>query len=269
MLQAGRMTVRVWYRALATIMALTAGGQASAAEKWRSIFDGKTLDGWTPKIVGYAAGDNFAQTFSVRDGAIRVSYAGYDRFNFRFGHLFYRVPLKSYRLRLKYRIIEGGEVEGAPKWSRSNSGVMFYAQSPQSMAREQWFPASVEFQLLGREGRDNTLEPTGSVCTPGTNITIDGGRLKTHCATSIGPVVPNDSWTDLELEVRANGQVIHRINGVEVLRYNGVELDLADLTAEPLIAAQNGSLTLSSGYIALQSEGQPVEFKDIAVLETL
>ena len=265
-MQGGKF-MKGWICALTPILVCLASSQATAQEKWQPLFDGHTLNGWTPKIAGYPAGDNFGQTFSVRDGAIRVSYAGYDQFNYRFGHLFYKLPFRAYRLRLKYRIIEGGEVRGAPKWSRSNSGVMFDSQSPESMALGQWFPASIEFQLLGREGR-NPPEPTGSVCTPGTNITINGERLKSHCATSTGPVVANNTWTDLELEVRADGQVIHRINGVEVLRYSGVELNLRDLTAEPLIGAQKGVTAVSSGYIALQSEGQPVEFKDIAILET-
>ncbi len=246
------------------LLALLASRETMAQEKWQPIFDGRTLDGWTPKVTGHPSGDNFADTFSVRDGAIRVSYERYGPFNYQFGHLFYKVPFKAFRLRLKYRILAEA-AKDAPPWGRSNSGVMFASQSPQSMALDQWYPASVEFQILGRN--ENDPKPTGSVCTPGTNVTIKGEKLKTHCATSSGPIVPNGTWVDLELDVLPDGQVAHIINGVEVLRYDHVELNLLDLTSEPLIGAQKGNRTPMGGYIALQSEGHSIEFKDIALQE--
>jgi hypothetical protein len=59
-------------------IALAANACQSApqgGEKWRPIFDGKTLDGWTAKIRGFPLGENYRDTFSVKDGAIVVSYA--------------------------------------------------------------------------------------------------------------------------------------------------------------------------------------------------
>lgn len=229
---------------------------------WQPIFDGRTLDGWSPKIVGHAAGDNYQQTFIVRDGAIRVSYAGYDRFGARFGHLFYRTPFKAYRLRLSYRVLEPS-LPDTPGWARGNSGVMFHAQSAESMALGQPFPVSLEFQILGRDGEG--ARPTGSVCTPGTNITIAGAPVKAHCTTSTGPTIPNGTWTELELEVSPDGEVIQRIDGAAVHRYAGLELDPADPTTRQLITERGGVLALTGGYIALQSEGHPIEFRNIRV----
>src|SRR5687768_1688928 len=103
---------------------LASGAWAADSAKagpWRPIFDGRSLEGWTPKIAGHPAGDNYRQTFMVKDGAIRVSYAGYERFDGEFGHLFYKTPFKAYRLRLSYRFLDPG-VPGTPKWARSNSG---------------------------------------------------------------------------------------------------------------------------------------------------
>jgi Domain of Unknown Function (DUF1080) len=245
------------------ILLLTTAGSAQAQTRWKSIFDGKTLEGWTPKIVGHPAGDNFQETFVVKDGAIQVSYAGYDRFANRFGHLFYKTPFSAYRLRLEYRVLEPS-LPDTPGWARGNSGVMFHAQSPSSMTLSQSFPVSLELQILGRDGEGP--RPTGSVCTPGTNITIDGVMAKTHCITSSGPTIPNQTWTRLELEVSAKGEVTHRINGQVVHRYAGLELDPADLTTRQLIA-ENGGLTLTSGYVALQSEGHPIAFRKIQVRE--
>jgi len=234
------------------------------AGKWRSIFNGRSLDGWTPKIAGHPLGENYRDTFIVKDGAIRVSYAGYDRFNAQFGHLIYRTPLKAYRLRLSYRLLDPG-VPDAPKWARSNSGVMFFGQAPETMTLAQQFPVSIEFQILGKDG--DGPRPTGSVCTPGTNIYFDGVMAKPHCTVSNGPTIPNGTWTRLELEVRPNGDVVQRINGAEVLHYGRPELDPREPDAQPLIAQRSGQLALTEGYISLQSEGHPIEFKDIEVLE--
>ena len=247
--------------ALATIV-LFAG--AAKAQAWRPIFDGRSLNGWVPKIAGHALGENWRDTFVVKDGAIRVSYVGYDRFNSQFGHLIYTTPLKAYRLRLSYRMLDPG-VPTAPAWARSNSGVMFFGQAPETMTRDQQFPVSIEFQILGKDG--DAPRPTGSVCTPGTNILLDGVQAKAHCTISHGPTIANGTWTRLELDVRPDGEVIQRINGVEVLRYSRPELDPRDPDARPLIAARGGALALTQGYVSLQSEGHPIEFKDIEVQE--
>lgn len=250
--------------AAALLAAASFGTSAQAEGRWRPIFNGRSLDGWIPKIAGHPLGENFHDTFVVKDGAIRVSYAGYDRFNGQFGHLIYRAPLKAYRLRLSYRLLEPG-MPDAPKWARSNSGVMFYGQAPETMTLDQKFPVSVEFQILGQDGEG--ARPTGSVCTPGTNVVIDGAMAKAHCTVSSGPTIPNGTWTRLELEVRPDGEVIQRINGVDVMRYRQVELDPRDPDAQPLIAQRGGALALTEGYVSLQSEGHPIEFKDIEVQE--
>jgi hypothetical protein len=56
---------------------------------WKSLFDGKTLNGWTTKIVGYPAGEDPSETFRVKDGAIVISYDKYGGdMKARWAHLF-------------------------------------------------------------------------------------------------------------------------------------------------------------------------------------
>jgi len=244
-----------------------ARAEAVTAGAWRPIFDARTLDGWTPKIAGHPAGDNYRQTFVVDHGAIRVSYAGYDLFKNQFGHLFYKTPFKAYRLRLTYRFLDPG-LPDTPTWARSNSGVMFHSQSPESMTLDQSFPVSVEFQLLG-DKRD-APKATGAVCTPGVNITFDGVQAKDHCTPPVnGPTIANGTWTKLELEVLPNGEVSQKINGVTVQHYAGLTYDPKDTVAPGAQAylAAHGDAPITEGYIALQSEGHPVEFKDIEIQE--
>ncbi|USQ98288.1 3-keto-disaccharide hydrolase [Caulobacter sp. RL271] len=262
---------------LASGLALCVGLAASAQEPkapepkagpWRSLFDGKTLNGWTPKVAKHPAGENYRDTFVVDHGAIRVSYAGYDKMNGQFGHLFYKTPFKAYRLRLTYRFLTEGGLPDTPAWARSNSGIMFASQSPESMTVDQSFPVSVEFQLLGKEG--DAPRPTGAVCTPGVTITIDGAKVKEHCTPPANaPTVPNGTWVKAELDVLPNGEITQKINGVTVHHYADVTLDPEDTVADgakPYILAR-GAQPVTEGYIALQSEGHPIEFKDIEIQE--
>src|SRR5690349_18984538 len=72
---------------------------------WVPLFDGKTLDSWTPKIKGYELGDNHADTFRVENGAIVVRYDKYKEFDGKFGHLFYKDKFSHYRVRIEYRFV--------------------------------------------------------------------------------------------------------------------------------------------------------------------
>ena len=71
---------------------------APRPDKWISLFNGRDLEGWTPKIRGYAAGENCGNTFRVEDGLLKVAYDQYDAFEDRFGHLFYKDEFSNYRL---------------------------------------------------------------------------------------------------------------------------------------------------------------------------
>jgi len=65
-------------------------GLAAAEEaRWEPLFNGKDLTGWTPKIRGCEAGENFQHTFRVVDGVLKVDYSDYKAWDNRYGHLFY------------------------------------------------------------------------------------------------------------------------------------------------------------------------------------
>ncbi|WP_411675592.1 DUF1080 domain-containing protein [Caulobacter segnis] len=253
---------------LAFCASVAASAQEPKAGPWRPLFDGKTLNGWTPKVAKHPAGENYRDTFVVDHGAIRVSYAGYDKLDGQFGHLFYKTPFKAYRLRLTYRFLTEGGLPDTPAWARSNSGIMFLSQSPESMTVDQPFPVSVEFQLLGKDG--DAPRPTGAVCTPGITITIDGAKVKEHCTVPANaPTIPNGTWVQAELDVLPNGEITQKINGVAVHHYADATLDPDDTVAggaKPYILAR-GAQPVTEGYIALQSEGHPIEFKDIQIQE--
>lgn len=224
------------------------------------LFDGRTLSGWTPKITGHALGADPRGTFAVRDGAIRVSYGEYARFGGAFGHLAYATPFTAYRVRFEYRFF-GRALPDIEPWQGSNSGIMLHGQPPRSMRRDQQFPVSIEVQLLGAERAEPA--PTGNLCTPGTQVAIGGRVVPEHCTNSSGPIIPNGRWVKAEVEVDRAGNVTHFIEGRPVLRYGGLRYDPADPDAKPLIARAGGRTALRGGFIYLQSEGHPVEFRKI------
>ncbi len=230
--------------------------------KWTSLFNGKDLTGWTPKLTGYDLGVNAMNTFRAEDGVIRVSYDRYARFNGEFGHLFYERPFSNYRIRIEYRFV-GDQVPGGPSWAFRNSGVMIHCQSPETMRKDQEFPVSIEVQFLGGSGRGE--RPTGSVCSPGTHIVMDGKLITEHCIESKSKTYNGDQWVTIEAEVHGNGTIKHFVNGELVIQYEKPQLDGSDPDALKLAAQRNGDRMLSGGYISLQAESHPVEFRKVEI----
>jgi hypothetical protein len=233
----------------------------AADHPWVPLFNGKDLAGWTPKLAGHPLGANPHETFRVEDGILKVSYDKYGKFDNQYGHLYSNLAYSRYILRMEYRF-EGKMMADAPGYVNLNSGIMYHSQPPQSMALGQHFPVSMEFQFLADEGRGK--RPTGNVCTPGTHLDLEGKKVVQHIVESTSPTFPADEWVKIELEVRGNDEVIHRVNGKEVLRYQKPQLDAACkiAPAEPLVKA-GAPVMLSYGHLALQAEGQGVWFRNI------
>ena len=231
--------------------------------EWTSLFNGRDLTGWTPKIRGYALGEDPFETFRVEDGLLSVSYDRYDTpFADRFGHLFYESPLSEYRLRIEYRFV-GDQVVGGPDWALRNSGVMFHSQAPESMGLEQDFPVSLEAQFLGGNGQDP--RPTANLCTPGTHVVIRGTLEESHCITADAPTIHGDAWVTVELEVHGDSIVRHYVGSDLVLEYSAPVVGGGEVAAlDP--SAKNDGEPLRSGYIALQSESHPIQFRRIELM---
>ena len=244
----------------------TCVSQASAAddvakEKWISLFNGKDLDGWTPKIKGHELGENYGDTFRVEDGLLKVSYDKYKKFAGQFGHLFYKEPFSKYRLRVEYRFV-GEQCPGGPGWAIRNSGVMIHGQDPKGMRKDQDFPVSIEVQFLG--GAASGERPTANLCTPGTHVVMDGELLTRHCTNSRSKTYRGDQWVTVELEVNGSGVIRHLVEGQPVLEYEQPQLDDSDADGKKLI--KNGHKLISGGTISLQSESHPIEFRKVEIL---
>lgn len=228
-------------------------------EEWIQLFNGKDLDGWTPKITGYPAGENYGNTFRVEDGLLTVSYDKYYRFDNRFGHLFHKNKFSEYLLRIEYRFV-GEQIEGGPGWAIRNSGVMLHAQSPESMKEQQDFPISLEAQFLG--GLGNGPRPTGNLCTPGTNVDMAGELIERHCINADAPTFEGDEWVTIDILVRGDKEIAHIIEGDTIIKYSNPVIGGGSVDNYREDIKIDGK-ALTEGYIALQSESHPVQFRKV------
>ena len=244
---------------LALLLISTSFSCQQKEEEWIELFNGKDLTGWTPKIRGYEAGDNFGNTFRVEDGFITVAYDQYDTFNNRFGLLFYENPFSEYLLRVEYRFI-GEQAKGGEGWATRNSGVMLHSQSPESMGLNQDFPISLEAQFLG--GLGNGPRPTGNLCTPGTHVQMDGKLITQHCQVIDGPTIDGDEWVTIDLLVMGDKFLAHIVEGDTVIKYSKPIVGDGMVRGFKPEAKVNGT-PLNKGYIALQSESHPIQFRKV------
>ena len=231
-------------------------------EDWQTLFNGKNLDNWIVKIHHHEIGDNYANTFRVEDGAIQVNYDGYKDFEEQYGHLFYKEPFSSYHLKFEYRFTDQW-LEDAPSYTYRNSGVMFHSQDPNTILKEQDWPISVEYQMLADAG-DGKPRPTGNMCSPGTEVFYEGEMDPRHCVNSSSDTYKWDEWIKAELIVYKDSLIIHKVNGVKVLEYTKPQIGGGVVNGyDPAIKVDGKPLI--EGYIALQAEGQGVEFKEIKI----
>ena len=238
--------------------------QPSAGKKeWIKLFNGHDIKDWTVKIHHHDVGVNFGNTFRVVDGIIEVRYDQYGDFNDQFAHLYYNTPFSYYHMVLEYRFV-GKLQKGAPEYTLLNSGLMFHSQDPKTMLKEQDWPISVEMQFLAGLG-DGKPRPTGNMCSPGTIVEYQGKLDPRHCINSTSKTYEGDQWVKAEVIVLGDSLVTHIINGETVLQYTKPQIEDGVVHNYDPAIWKPGKL-LTEGFVALQSEGQPVDFRNIELL---
>ncbi|MFB3920403.1 MAG: DUF1080 domain-containing protein [Terriglobia bacterium] len=253
---------------LNTLIALVLGAASAAGanpadqKEWIQLFNGKDLNDWVVKITGYEPGVNFGNTYRVENGVLKVVYDQYDKFDGRFGHMFYKRKFSHYIVAAEYRFV-GQQVPGGPDWGWKNSGIMVHCQPPESMLKDQDFPISIEVQLLG--GRETGERPTANLCTPGTNVVREGILFTPHCLNSTSPTFRGEEWVRAEVMVLGDSVVRHFVNGKEVLTYEMPQIGGGQVNHYDPKFKEDGKL-LTEGYISLQSESHPIEFRKVELL---
>jgi Domain of Unknown Function (DUF1080) len=235
-----------------------------AQKGWKPLFNGKNLKGWDIKIAGHDLNDNYLNTFRVENGMIRICYDQYKNFDNKYGHMYFKTPYSHYRLRFEYRFT-GVQTPGGATWNVRNSGVMVHSQSAASMTKDQDFPVSVEVQLLG--GLGTGPRTTANLCKPGTLVDIGGKPATDHCVNSTSKTYDGDQWVAVEVLVLGDSLIQHFIDGKMILEYSKPRIGgwyLENYMSEDL--KKRAGEPIRDGYIALQAESHPVDFRNIELL---
>jgi hypothetical protein len=243
-----------------------AAQNAVDAKDWLQLFNGRDLAGWTPKFSHHDLGENFHDTFRVEDGLLKVRYDKWPTFTDEFGHLFYKDPFSYYRLAAEYRFV-GEQVKTSRTdltWAIRNNGLMILSPDPKTMMKDQDFPISIEVQLLGGLG-DGKPRTTANLCTPGTNVVMNGTLRTAHCTNSTSKTFDGDQWVRVEVLVHGDELVRHMVGGETVLEYSKPQIGGGNASpTDPAVKIDGTPLT--SGYISLQAETAPIDFRKVELL---
>ncbi len=255
----------------------TGSSSNSDQEDWISLFNGVDLSGWDIKIAGYPLNENYQETFIVEDSMIRISYDNYEEFNDAFGHMYYQTPYSYYKMKFDYRFT-GEQLKGGASWNVRNSGIMYHSQSAASNELGQGFPVSVELQLLG--GLNNGERTTANVCTPGTAVMMGDTINYDHCINSESATYHGDQWIHAEAIILGGESMSFLVEGDTVLtfqsplvgggfiskEFDGKDWDNFGIVRDKESWISKSGSILTEGYIALQAESHPIDFKNLELL---
>ena len=255
----------------AAAVALTAQTRPAAPstpdqKDWIQLFNGRNLDGWTPKFAHHDLGENVNDTFRVEDGLLKVRYDKWPTFKDEFGHLFYKDPFSYYLLAAEYRFV-GDQVKTDRTdlgWAIRNNGLMIHSPAPKTMLKDQDFPISIEVQLLGGlgNGRPRT---TANLCTPGTNVVMKGVLHTAHCTNSTSKTYDGDQWVRVEVLAHGDEMIRHIVEGQTVLEYTKPQIGGGQASpTDPAVKVDGTPLT--GGYISIQAETAPIDFRKIEIV---
>jgi len=235
-------------------------------KEWIQLFNGRDLKDWSIKFAHYPLGENVNDTFRVEDGLLKVRYDKWQTFDDQFGHIFYREPFSYYLIAAEYRFV-GEQVRTSRTdlgWAVRNNGLMLHSPDPKTMVKDQDFPISIEVQLLGglSNGKPRT---TANLCTPGTNVVIDGALVTRHCINSTSKTYDGDQWVRVEVLIHGDELVRHMVDGATVLEYSKPQIGGGNVSpVDPAVKVDGTPLT--GGFIALQAETAPIDFRKVELL---
>lgn len=231
--------------------------------EWRQLFNGQDIDDWTIKIAKHEVGENFANTFRVEDGMLQVRYDGYEDFDQQYGHIYFNKPFSHYILSVEYRFV-GEQAQGGEGWAFRNSGAMLHCQDPKTILKDQDFPISVEGQLLGGDGVNPRT--TSNLCTPGTHVVMEGELFTPHCINSSSKTYHGDQWVTAQFLVLGDSVIHHILEGESVITYFSPQIGGGNVANFDPEVKVDGKL-LGAGFISLQSESHPIDFRKVELFD--
>jgi hypothetical protein len=256
------------------------GGSGGGGEEgWVSLFNGTSLDGWTP---GNGSAPLFAAAQHEGEPVIHVYPTQADKSNQPQGWLITNASYSKYVFHLEYKW--GTKRFGSRSTEDRDNGICFHAVKPLPQQGETW-PTSVELQLGSqawpgdwvsgnifmlidktraqwtytmKDGKQ-VYSPTGTKrsigaptqyalgLVPGPNPNLDGGKNDP----------PATRWNTVELTVNGSESAEYKVNGTVVNALTDMEY-----------ATSGGSFApLTEGQILVQAEFGEVYFRNIKIKE--
>ena len=196
---------------------------------WTNLFNGKDLSGWKLYYGGSLANSNWL----VEEGAVHSSYK-------RGSDLITAKTYDDFELEFEWKISKGG-----------NSGVIYRARLGDGQA----FQSGPEYQLLDDAGHPN-----------GKSLKTSTASLYNMFAPQNKSVKPVGEWNTAKIVAYGN-RLEHWLNGSKVL-----EADIDSSKWKQALASSNFKQfkqfgQTAKGYIALQSHGFPIWFRNIRIRE--
>src|SRR3954468_10700415 len=252
---------------VASSVATPAGQDDGSRKEWLQLFNGRDLNDWVIKFARHDLGENVHDTFRVEDGLLKVRYDKWTTFDREFGHIFYKQPFSYYMLAAEYRFV-GEQLPPAAavnlNWAKRNNGLMLFCLDPKTMTKDQSFPVSIEVQLLGGLS-DGKPRSTANLCTPGTNVVMNGKLHTPHCTNSTSKTYDGDQWVRVEAEVHGDELLQHFVEGTKVIEYTRPQMGGGAVApVDPAVKVDGTPMT--GGYISIQAETAPADFRKIEVL---
>ncbi len=225
----------IWTLTLLLTLATAGFPSLAAAEDdgFKTIFDGKTLDGWNGK----------PEFWSVKDGCITGTTTK-EKPTPGNTFIIYKEPVGDFELHLKYKIVGGNSGIQYRSVDKGNNVVHGYQAD---------FEAGDTFSgILYGEGTGRNI-----LCGRGEKVEYakDGKATKSAGPATdaeIKKAIKKEDWNDYVVIAKGN-HLIHKINGLQ--------------TAEVI---DNDPRAAAKGILALQLHAGPpmvVQFKDIKIKE--
>ncbi len=229
---------------LIALLIVVCGMLSCATEEPQSgkimLFNGQDLSGWVFACQDSSITD-VSHTWSVEDGVIRCT-------GDPFGYIRTDRPYENYRLHAEWRWV----TEGVPENANRNSGLLLHVDGSNRV-----WPPFFECQLHSGNAGDLVLL-NGMDCKELSELREknireagnDPEKLARAKRTLVVPRLhesgekPAGEWNTADITMKGNTAVV-AINGVEQNRAT--------------------EISVSSGHICLQSEGAPIEFRNVYI----